>query len=61
MEGTSLHIPMKDVTVLGQFTCGSQLFRGKCFDLILNTLKTLQVLLGSAEHLSVQYNTQIEN
>ena len=31
-QGTSLHIAIKDVTVTGQFICGSQLFHGKCCD-----------------------------
>ena len=60
-EGTSLHIAIKHVTVTGQFICGSRLFHGKYCDLILDSVKTLQVLLGSAEHLSAQYNSQIEN
>ena len=60
-EGSSLHIAIEDVTVPGQFICGSQLFHGKYCDLILDAVKTLQVLLGSAEHLSVQFNSQIEN
>ena len=46
-ECSSLHIAMKDVTVRGQFICGSH-----CI---------LQVLLGSAKHLSVEYNSQIKN
>ena len=60
-KGTSLHIAIEDVTVPGQFICGSQLFHRKCCDLILDAVKSLQVLLGSAEHLSVQYSSQIEN
>ena len=57
-ESTSLHIEVKDVTVPGQFICGSQLCHGKCWDLTLDSVKTLQVLLGSAEHLFVQYNSR---
>ena len=60
-EGTSLHIAIEDVTVPGQFICGSQPFHGKYCDLTLYAVKAPRVLLGSAEHLSVQYNSQIEN
>ena len=56
-ECSSLHIAMKDVTVPGQFICGSHF----SMENVVIKFSILQVLLWSAKHLSVECNSQIKN